>query len=63
MADSEDKCTPSQPTKQPSYKEIVAGVRKIIAVKFKTKDLLELKSYVNGLIQVAGEEKKHVKKT
>lgn len=53
MADCETKDTPSRPTKQLSQQEIVDGVRKIIVAKFNARELIELKSWLNGVIKVA----------
>lgn len=53
MADCEIKHTSSPPPKQLSQTEVVAGVKKIIAHKFNERELLELRSYINGLLQVA----------
>jgi hypothetical protein len=58
MSDCENNRTSSQPTKQPlNHEEITMGVRKIIAHKFTERDLLDLRSYINGLLQVAGRSK------
>lgn len=53
MADSQTKGTSSKPTKQLSRKEIVAAVKKIIATKFDDRELIELRSWLNGVIKVA----------
>ena len=56
MADCEVKDTSSQPPKQMSHEEIVAGIKKVIAVQFTDRELTELKSYVTGLLQVSREK-------
>ena len=56
MADCENKDTSSKPTKQLPHEEIVSSVRKIIAHKFTERDLMELRSYVNGLLMVTKEK-------
>jgi len=56
MADCEDKDTSSKPTTQLSHTEIVSSVRKIIAHKFTERDLMELRSYISGLLTVTKEK-------
>lgn len=57
--DHEEKDTP--PVVKPqalTHTQIVDGVKRVLASKFKYSDLMEMKSYINGLLSVASKEKK-----
>ena len=41
-----------------THAQIVDGVKRVLASKFKYSDLMEMKSYINGLLSVASKEKK-----
>jgi hypothetical protein len=50
--------TPTQRMSQMTQPQIVAGVKRIVAEKFSYSELLDMKSYVNGLITVANSKEK-----
>jgi hypothetical protein len=53
----ENNHTPPQRISQMTQAQIVEGVKRIMAHKLSYAELLDMKSYVNGLITAANKEK------